>query len=206
MMTIQQRAELYNLAFAKWPDSHFKISERWVNAIWMLGNNYRSKQGYYGEYPPGYLPRVMSMFPDVPSEKILHLFSGVVEVRGVKFDINPDLKPDIVGDAHRLSEYCTSSFQVIFADPPYSAEDAEHYGAPMINRNKVIQECCKDGVLEGGGCIMWFDQVLPMYSKAKVRHVGAVGIIRSTNHRFRMLSIFQKDSQGRDPQTPGGLK
>ena len=70
-------------------------------------------------------------------KKILHVFSGSVQ-EDETFDINPQFNPTYTGDAHTLSEIVTKKYDVIFADPPYSDEDAVHYGTPMVNRNKVV--------------------------------------------------------------------
>lgn len=189
-ISMQERAKYYNSAFPKYPP--LVSTDRWLYGVWMIGNNYRSRANYYGEYPPSYLQRVYSMFPD--TQGVLHLFSGSIKIQHeaeITFDINPELKPDVVGDANRLSNYFESGyFDLILADPPYSAEDSEHYGTPMINRNSVIKECCK--VLVSGGYIVWLDQVLPMYRKDTLLLEGTIGLIRSTNHRFRVVSIFRK--------------
>jgi SAM-dependent methyltransferase len=192
-ISLIDRAKSYNIVFPNYPPLAY--TDRWIYGIWMIGNNYQSKQNFYGEYPPTYLARVMSMFPDV--EDILHLFSGSLEytMKGTNFDINQNLNPDVVGDANHLSNYfLPDTFDLIMADPPYSNEDAEHYGTPMVNRNKVLSECYK--VLKPEGFICWLDQVLPMYRKVELLLVGTIGIIRSTNHRFRVLCIFQKVNHG----------
>jgi hypothetical protein len=186
-LTLTQRASLYSLQFPEYPP--LRADKRWIDGVWFLGNDYRGS-GYYGSYPPGYLKRTMALFPD--ARTILHVFSGSLpQGPYVRFDINPNLRPDIVGDAHTLSEYYThGSFDLIFADPPYSDEDSNRYGTTMINRNRVLSECAK--LLSPKGHIVWLDQVLPMYRKSELHHVGAIAIVRSTNHRFRMVSIFER--------------
>lgn len=157
----------------------------------MIGNDYQNKAQYYGEYPPTYLNRIYSLFPDIQSTDILHLFSGSLDTheKGDKFDINPALNPTYVGNASELSEIITRKYRLIIADPPYSNEDAEHYGTPMVNRNKVIVECWK--ILDKGGFLVWLDQVEPMYKKEMLNLVGAIGVIRSTNHRVRFVFIWE---------------
>lgn len=187
-MELSERAEAHNKAFPKFsPVFYWK---NWLLAVWNIGNNYKGS-GYHGSYPPSYLKRIMSMFPD--SEFILHLFSGSLDsnVKGIRFDINPALKPDVCGDAEYLSELVLPNhFDLILADPPYSGEDAEKYGVPLVNRNKVVKECWK--VLKPGGFLCWMDMVLPMYSKKEWKRVGEIAISRSTNHRVRAVFIFQK--------------
>jgi len=188
-----ERAQLYTKAFPEYPP--LRADGRWLDGMWILGNNYRGS-GYYGAYPPQYVKRIMSLFPD--AQRVLHLFSGSLPPGNyVRFDINPDLG-DVCGDAHRLSEYfAAGSFDLILADPPYSKEDADHYGTPMVNRNKVVSECAK--VLEPGGFLVWLDQVLPMFRKDELHFCGAIGLVRSTNHRFRVVAVFRRCSEEVDP-------
>lgn len=96
VMTIQERAARYNAAFPQFPDSHFMISDRWVSATWILGNDYRGS-GMYGSYPPGYLPRITTMFPDVSTP--LHLFGGSLAA-GLTVDrrVNTEVQPRVQAD------------------------------------------------------------------------------------------------------------
>jgi hypothetical protein len=138
------------------------------------------------------------MFPD--AQRVLHLFSGSLPAdeqgRYVRFDCQGNA--DVIGDAHELSRYfAPDTFDLILADAPYSVEDAEHYGTPMIKRNTVLAECGK--VLQRDGFIVWLDQVLPMFRKSELHLCGAIGVVRSTNHRFRVASFFRKIRDIRNP-------
>ena len=46
-----------------------------VMGIWGIGNNYKGS-GYHGSYPPGYLKRVMSMFPDAENITFILWFTN----------------------------------------------------------------------------------------------------------------------------------
>jgi hypothetical protein len=185
--SLQERAEFYRKTFPTWPAP--RADERWIDGMWVLGQDYRGS-GYYGSYPPNYLKRVLSMFPD--AEKILHLFSGSLPKGDyIRFDSNQNLDAEVYGNAHNLSEFFSSeSFDLILADPPYTLEDANHYGTPMINRNTVIKEVEK--ILTPNGYLIWLDQVLPMFRKDQLHLCGLIGIVRSTNHRFRVSCWFKK--------------
>lgn len=179
------RAAFYAAKFPQWPAP--RADSRWLDGMWIMGNNYKTS-GYYGAFPHTYLDRVNSMFPD--AERVLHLFSGSLPAGNyIRFDrING---ADVLGDAEKLSSYFPDrKFDLIHADPPYSVEDCEHYGCAMVNRNKVIGECCK--ILEPGGYIVWLDQVLPMFRKDTLEMCGVIGMVKSTNHRFRVVTIFRK--------------
>lgn len=188
-MTLHARAQAYSQAFPDYPP--LCVTDRWLYGIWEIGNNYRAKHSYYGEYPPSFLPRVASLFPDVWGPQMLHCFAGALDrtVCGVRIDLNPALQPTVAADAHTLP-FMDGSFQLTLADPPYSTSDAARYNTPMVNRHRVMNELAR--VTAAGGWLVWLDTVLPMFRKREWRRCGAIGMVRSTNHRFRLVSIFQR--------------
>lgn len=192
-MELEVRADCYNQKYPKYPCLTY--DKGYIMGVWIIGNYYKNSTDYYGAYPHSYLDRIMSLFPDIPHERILHLFSGSLkkgECPGFRFDLNVDCEPDIIGNAEKLTEYLPDGmqFDLILADPPYSQEDADHYGTPMVNRNKVVSECVK--VLRPGGFLVWLDQVYPMFTKDELELVGTIALIRSTNHRIRMVFIWRR--------------
>jgi hypothetical protein len=134
------------------------------------------------------------MFPE--PRRILHLFSGSLTAEKVakslsevwRLDLNPQYNPDYVRDAENTG-LPDSQFDLIMADPPYSKEDAEHYGKPLCNRSKVLVECHR--LLAQDGYLVWLDQSQPMYSKTYWDWVGVVLVLRSTNHRVRAAFFFR---------------
>jgi len=93
------------------------------------------------------------------------------------------------------------SYDIVLADPPYSVEDAERYQTTMIKRNKVVRRLAE-------GCrpathVVWLDQVLPMYRRSEWSIIGVIGMVRSTSHRFRMITIFERSGNRpiRSPRT-----
>jgi len=158
--------------------------------IWNMGNDYRVSSNYYGGYPATYLKRVKALFPE--KEEVLHLFSGKVDTEvfpGDTVDINSELNPTYVDDAQTLLNVPLEKYDLILADPPYSEEDANHYKTSMINRNKVMKALSR---CRSGTHIVWLDQVKPMYRKDTFDMVGEIGISKSTNHRYRVMSIFHR--------------
>ncbi len=191
-LSLEERSSNYSKAFPKFPP--LRIWNGRIEDIWFLGQNYKSQSSYYGSYPGNYLKRMNVIFPDC--HPVLHLFSGSLPPGNyVRFDRRYDMKPEIVGDAHYLSDYLAlngwgNPFGAIFADPPYSIEDSEHYGCTLIKRNTVIDECHK--ILMPGGFLIWLDQVWPQYSKTNWDLYGKIGIEISTNHRSRSVTILKK--------------
>lgn len=194
-VSLTERAAFYRAEFPEWPGSWLHVSERWLHGVWIMGNNYRNRSPLYGAYPPGYLGRVLTLFPD--AERTLHLFSGSLqrpqEARGlwVGLDLVRDAErcPTVRADAARLP-FRDGSFDLVLADPPYSLEDAKRYGQKMPDRRKVLRELHR--VVEPGGFLIWLDCSMPMFRKAEWDWFGAIGLIRSTNHRFRTVVMFRR--------------
>lgn len=124
---------------------------------------------------------------------MLRLFSGRVDtelVPGDTVDIDPGLNPTFVDDAQTLEKVPLERYDLVLADPPYSVEDAEHYQVTMVKRNKVM--AALGSRLTPGTHVVWLDQVLPMYRKDRFALEAVIGMVKSTNHRFRVISIFKK--------------
>lgn len=174
------------------PRSLFLSQDGRVVGTWIMGNDYRVKSAYYGGYPAGYLRRIRALFPD--KRQILHLFSGKVDLDalpGDTVDINPEVKPTFVDDAQTLRGVPLENYDLILADPPYSVEDAERYQTTMVKRNAVLRALQR---VSEGAHVVWLDQVLPMYRKDAFSIEAVIGMVKSTNHRFRVITVFRRAS------------
>jgi hypothetical protein len=180
-MNLEDRVNNYHKTFPKY--SKLIINRDCIEGIWVMGNNYTTKTELYGAYPYGYLERIFSLFPLIKN-KTLHLFSGSLPESDDydKVDFNTGI------NAETMSEIIPHNFyELILSDPPYSIEDCDHYGCCMVKRNVVFKECYN--VLKKGGHLIWLDQVLPNYKKTEFKIIGRIGMVKSTNHRFRVITI-----------------
>jgi hypothetical protein len=213
-MTLAERIAAFERAFPKWPASwpvmtmeQFRGKDvvegtSWLvqeqardvlYAIWLIGNDYRNQTHYYGSYPPKFLERVMALFPDALPRDTLHVFSGSLP-KGpyVRLDINPALQPDVVGSVYDAATLFprVPGFRLVVADPPYSQEDAMHYNTQMIDRRRTTAALA--AITAPGGHLVWLDTVWPMHNKTQWLTVGRILVQRSTNHRARVVSIFER--------------
>lgn len=182
------------VAVTQFPRSLFVSDDGRVVGTWIMGNDYRVRSGYYGGYPAGYLRRIRALFPD--KRRVLHLFSGRVDLAalpGDTVDINPDLRPTYLDDAQSLTQVPLESYDLVLADPPYSVEDAERYRTTMVKRNRVMRALQR---LDAGAHVVWLDQVLPMYRRDCFAVDAVIGMVKSTNHRFRVVTIFRRLGEG----------
>ena len=68
-------------------------------------------------------------------------------------------------------------------------EDCERYGTSMVKRNRVMRALAR---LPPGAHVVWLDQVLPNHRKAVFAIEATIGMWKSTNHRFRGITIFRR--------------
>lgn len=194
--TLAERAMIYNKAYAHLGTPNTPIifqhsnSRDFIHAFWFVGGGNISD--LYGSYQVEYLKRITTLFPETGSD-VVHLFVGGIPASPDYVRVGlpqTDVKPDIECDAHQLSSFLKFKPRLIFADPPYSVEDSEHYANSMINRERVMSEC--GIVMAEGGYLVWLDQSLPIFDGNLLQFVGAISMIRSTGNRFRVVSIFKK--------------
>lgn len=199
--SLQQRCELFNTAYSHLPEQRlFHVLDSnhqpFVVGAWFVGGG--NVSAFYGSYQTEYLKRVDVIFPDCKGET-MHLFSGSLppskDYIRVGMDPTGQYKSDLEVDIHDLAAYRhrLPRLKLIFADPPYSAEDSQHYQNSMVNRPVIMDQCAQ--VLDPGGYIVWMDQALPVFSNKLLRHCGTISYIRSTGNRFRCVVLFQRRLQ-----------
>lgn len=214
-----KHAESYNRKFPDRPPLTY--SHGMLTGCWMIGNCFQNPNPLHGAYPHGYLERVHAMFPD--AMRILHAFSGGLTreqarahtnnyydcatgqvMRGFPAEVLVDMHgpsegrhPTWQGDIHEFCDLHSGlkrePFDLILADPPYSKKDAEVYGCPPPNRGLIMQSLRR--VARPGTNLVWLDQVWPMHRKTEWKTWGTIGLVRSTNHRVRLVSLFEAQGE-----------
>jgi hypothetical protein len=197
-VSLLNRAQLYNESFKHLgpPNTDLYYSNKngreFIIGGWFVGGGNISP--LYGSYQTEYLKRIETLFPD--AVKVVHLFVGSLPPSPSYVRVGlpqGDYNPDIVCNAHNLSSGLPFKADIIYADPPYSKEDSEHYDNSMVNRERVVSECAL--CLEPGGFLVWLDQALPIFSNNDLQLVGFISYIRSTGNRFRVISLFRKPTK-----------
>lgn len=193
---LYQRAEMYNRAYSHLLPLYVgqNSGSPFLTGFWFVGGG--NVSSFYGSYQIEYLKRIATLFPDCSGQdEVIHLFSGSLPPSPTYLRVGRDptgqYKSDLEVDIHSLSSYLPpNKYSLIYADPPYSKEDSEHYQNSMVNRAKIINEAA--AVLKPGGWLVWMDQALPLFSNDMIHLVGCISYIRSTGNRFRCVVLFQK--------------
>jgi hypothetical protein len=202
MMTWPERIANYERVMQQ--PSYMWTEGRWAIGVWSMGNSYRKANDHYGGYQGNYLKRIAALFPD--TQRVLHVFSGRIDLGplpGDTVDIDAALNPTFVDDCQSLLTVPVENYDLAVVDPPYSVEDAEHYRAAPVNRQKVMQALER---LPAGAHIVWLDQVLPMYSAKRFHREAMIGVSGSTNHRVRMVFIWRRLPHNNQEGTESGLE
>lgn len=123
---------------------------------------------------------------------ILNVFCGMNK-HGDRVDLNPDVNPNYLIDAHELTKTISKQYDFILADPPYSNEEAkELYGTPKLKYKIWTAEC--DKLLKVNGLLCIYHKYLmpnPFPSRYHVEKRVFVG--NRTYHIPRVAIFFKKD-------------
>lgn len=216
-MTVQQRIDAFKAAFpdhpAAWPWRVTEAGRDVLYAVWVTGADYRTRSDFYGAYPHRFLPYLLALFPDVRMADMLHAFAGKLKPGPyTRLDSSAANQPDVVGNVYDAPHLLSlRQFQLAIADPPYSVADAAKYEAlcgdpafnlqgaatlgpdyatPGINQLRATSALAR--VLEPGGHLAWLDTSWPIHTKRALVTVGRIYLQRSTMHRTRVCSLFQR--------------
>ena len=156
---------------------------------WVLPRPNKSR--YVGSFPLHFEGKLLRLLDIDPTKHmILQPFGGKAEF-GVRCDINPEVEPHFVCDAHNLP-FGDNLFDLVILDPPYSEEYSKRlYGTGKVKFKTYTAEAvrvCK----EGGLVVMYHYLATP-----SIRNTILVKrILMETRswHKARIIHIHQKRS------------
>lgn len=156
------------------------------NYTWILPRPRRSR--YKGGFPLHFEKKLVRLLK--PSGLILHPFGGEAEY-GLKVDINPDLKPDIIADAHQLP-FKDNTFSMVVCDPPYDeAHSKKLYNTKSVSYNRYIAEAVR--VCKPEGYIVSYHWAITP-RPAGTSYYCRIFIGGRIWHRPRVACVFRKDT------------
>lgn len=160
--------------------------------IWCLGTGI----GYPGAFPRGLITKVLQRWN---GEKKLMLFSGSFHEKGWDtVDIKPETSPLFVMDIEKLPDTWTGKYDLVFADPPYSEQEAKDlYDLPYFNIVKVVNEMAR--VTRSGGHMILLHRLIPRNFPGDTQHfkrmrlAGVVGVYTIAGYsNIRALTVWRK--------------
>lgn len=155
--------------------------------IWTLP---RPRKPYYpGSFPLHFENKLLKDLNE--PGKVLHTFGGHAEY-GFAFDINEEVCPDTIADAHHLP--CRSNyFDLVIADPPYNDKLSEEmYNSGKITYMKYMKEAVR--VCKPGGFVASYHWTWTIKPKGTDYHKIIV-VLLGQRHRPRLCCIYKKTSR-----------
>ncbi len=122
--------------------------------------------------------------------KIFHPFGGCAEF-GLRNDLNKEVEPDYIYDAHNLKGIIDNSFDLIIVDPPYDDEQADKlYKTPKLKYKDYIKTAVR--VCKPNGFIAMYHWVMTPRPEG-TKYFMRIVILTRVWHRPRVCCIFRKE-------------
>ena len=158
---------------------------------WVLPRPSKSK--YPGSFPLHFEKKLLrELNVDPEKHKILQPFGGKAEF-GVRVDINPEVKPDYLENAHNLSMFKDNAFDLVILDPPYNDEYSERlYQTGHIKLRWGIYTKEAIRVLRPGGYLVIYHNLATPSLKG-VKLIKRIFLETRVWHQLRCIHIHQKE-------------
>jgi len=131
--------------------------------------------------------------------KILNVFCGGCK-SSFRVDLNPEVKPDLLWDIHKLTKKITKIFDIVLADPPYSDEETKsvYEDCDYINikypklKYKIWSKECHKLLRPGGLFIIYHKRFMPPPDKDGYLTTKRVFIGGIPGHTPRIAIFYRK--------------
>lgn len=147
-------------------------------------------EAVYGQYPRGLIAKILPWLR-CPRHEILHVCSGSLpRGEGIRVDIRPAARPDILADGTALP-LADGSIAAVMLDPPYSEGYAKSlYGVKYARPSALLREAAR--VVRPGGRIAIVHYITPKPVDG-TRFVKAFGLSTGFDMPMRAVSIYERE-------------
>lgn len=149
-------------------------------------------QPIYGQYPRGLIAKMLPWLL-CQRHEILHVCSGCLpKGEGIRVDIRPEARPDILADGRNLP-LTDGSVAAVMLDPPYCKEYADSlYGVRYALPSHLLREAAR--VVRPGGRIAFVHYITPKPAPG-TSFVKAFGLSIGFDMPMRAVSVYERDHQ-----------
>lgn len=145
--------------------------------------------GVFGMYPTQFIPKILPWLRCARSE-VLHVCSGALPPgEGIRVDIRPEAKPDILADGRELP-LPDGSVAAVLLDPPYTKQYAEElYGTEYPRPAHLLKEAAR--VVRPNGRIAIVHYIAPNPPKG-CSFVKLFGLSMGFGYPIRAVTNYEK--------------
>ena len=148
-------------------------------------------EALFGIYPKRFVPWALSAI-QCRAADCLHVCSGSFgpEVGGVRLDIRPAARPDVVADGTALP-FRDRQFAGVLLDPPWSVEYArELYGTTYPKPSRLLAEAAR--VTRPGGRVGFLHYLVPKPGSPLLSIERIWGVTQGCGYRIRAFTVLQR--------------
>lgn len=144
----------------------------------------------FGQYPKSLIPKLLPWLR-CERREVLHVCSGALPPgEGIRVDIRPEARPDILADGRRLP-LPDGSVKAVMIDPPYTPQYARDlYGLDYPRPSQLLAEAAR--VVVPAGRIIFVHYLVPLPPKG-AHHIKCLGLSTGFGFPMRAVTIFQRD-------------
>lgn len=165
------------------------------SALWAAHETVDAPSPVWGTFPRGFLSWCYRRLEVVTSRDVLHMCSGALtrEMGGVRVDLRPDARPDVVADARALP-FRDGEFRAALIDPPWSLEYARDlYGTDYPRPSHLLREACR--VVRPLGLFAIVHFLVPNPPPG-AEIVDVTGVTQGCGYRIRAFVRYRKRQAG----------
>ena len=154
-------------------------------------------EAIFGQYPAALIPKVLTWLRCKRGE-VLHVCSGSLKPgEGLRVDVRPAAKPDVLADGRRLP-FRDGSIAAVMLDPPYTVQYAQDlYGVEYPRPSHLLREASR--VVRPCGRIAFVHYLVPM-PPPLCKLVRVLGLSTGFGFPMRAVTIFEREQDGLFPE------
>lgn len=146
--------------------------------------------GVLGMYPANFIAKILPWLK-CERREVLHVCSGGLPPgEGIRVDIRPEARPDILADGRKLP-LADGSQAAVLLDPPYTEHYAKDlYGTDYPRPSHLLREASR--VVRPNGRIGFVHYIVPN-APPGCRFIRAFGLSMGFGYPMRAVTIYERE-------------